>query len=98
MQKKFQVNRTKIKGGCKSGRKVVTHNSKSDLPLDTRECRSVGYSLVRRISAAAHRAVLRRDDAICFPSDCRGIRCSVFARQLIVSQGHHGRDQLVAGW
>ena len=23
----------KIKGGCQSGRKVVTHNSKSDLPL-----------------------------------------------------------------
>ena len=22
-----------IKGGCQSGRKVVTHNSKSDLPL-----------------------------------------------------------------
>ena len=28
MQKKF-----KIKGGCQSGRKAVTHNSKSDLPL-----------------------------------------------------------------
>ena len=24
----------KIKGGCQSGRKVVTHNSKSDLPLE----------------------------------------------------------------
>ena len=29
----FEVNQTKIKGGCQSGRKVVTHNSKSDLPL-----------------------------------------------------------------
>ena len=28
-----KVNQTKIKGGCLSGRKVVTHNSKSDLPL-----------------------------------------------------------------
>ena len=27
------MNKTKIKGGCQSGRKVVTHNSKSDLPL-----------------------------------------------------------------
>ena len=27
------MNQTKIKGGCQSGRKVVTHNSKSDLPL-----------------------------------------------------------------
>ena len=35
MNKKFDINRTKIKGGCQSGRKVVTHNSKSDLPLDT---------------------------------------------------------------
>ena len=33
MHKKFEVNRTKIKGGCQSGRKVVTHNSKSDLLL-----------------------------------------------------------------
>ena len=29
----FEVKRTKIKGGCQSVRKVVTHNSKSDLPL-----------------------------------------------------------------
>ena len=33
MLKKFEINRTKIKGGCQSGRKVVTHDSKSDLPL-----------------------------------------------------------------
>jgi len=33
MHKKFDINRTKIKGGCQAGRKVVTHNSKSDLPL-----------------------------------------------------------------
>ena len=33
MHKKFETNRTKIKGGCHSGRKEVTHNSKSDLPL-----------------------------------------------------------------
>ena len=33
MQKKFEINRTKIEGGCQSGRKVVTHNSKNDLPL-----------------------------------------------------------------
>ena len=34
MHKKFEINRTKVKGGCQSGRKVVTHNSKSDLPLN----------------------------------------------------------------
>ena len=33
MHKKFEVNQTKIKGGSQSGRKVVAHNSKSDLPL-----------------------------------------------------------------
>ena len=32
-QDKFEIDRTKIKGGCQSGRKVVSHNSKSDLPL-----------------------------------------------------------------
>ena len=33
MHKKFEINRTKIKGGCQSGRKGVTHDSKNDLPL-----------------------------------------------------------------
>ena len=28
----FKVNQTKIKGGCQLGRKVVSHNFKSDLP------------------------------------------------------------------
>ena len=32
MQKKFETNQTKIKGGCQSGRKVAFHDSKSDLP------------------------------------------------------------------
>ena len=31
MHKRFEINQTKIKGGCQSGREVVTH--KSDLPL-----------------------------------------------------------------
>ena len=31
--KKFEINRTNVKGGCLSGIKVITHNSKSDLPL-----------------------------------------------------------------
>ena len=35
MHNKFEINRTKIKGGCQSGRKVVTLNSKRDLPLET---------------------------------------------------------------
>ena len=33
MQKKFEANRTKIKGGCQSVKEIVTHDSKSDLPL-----------------------------------------------------------------
>ena len=33
MDKKFEMNWAKIEGGCQSGRKVVTHYSKSDLPL-----------------------------------------------------------------
>ena len=32
-----EINRTKIKGGCQSERKVVTNNSKSDLPLINKE-------------------------------------------------------------
>ena len=37
MPKKFEINRTKIKGVCQSGRKVAIHNSKIDLPLVTVE-------------------------------------------------------------
>ena len=33
MHKKFEINTKKMKGSCQSRRKVVTHNSKSDLPL-----------------------------------------------------------------
>ena len=33
MHKKFEINWTKIKGGCQSGRNMVTHDSKSDLDL-----------------------------------------------------------------
>ena len=44
MHKKYEINRTKIKGGCQSGRKVVTHNSKSDLPLGYKGV-SVTYKL-----------------------------------------------------
>ena len=37
---KFENNQTKIKGGCQLGRKVVTHDSKSDLPLGGRSANS----------------------------------------------------------
>ena len=33
MHKKFEINQTKIKGSCQSGRKVVPQDSKSALPL-----------------------------------------------------------------
>ena len=33
MHKKFEINQAKIKVSCQSGRKAVTHDSKSDLPL-----------------------------------------------------------------
>ena len=33
MHKKFEINPIKIKDGCQSGRRVVTHNFKSDLLL-----------------------------------------------------------------
>ena len=33
MHKKFEINGTKIMGGCQSGRKVLTHNSKIYFPF-----------------------------------------------------------------
>ena len=43
IHKKFQVNWTKIKGSCQSGRKVVTHDSKSDLPLGLSHLEEVSH-------------------------------------------------------
>ena len=34
-----KINWKKIKGGCQSGRKVVTHDSNSDLPLKYGFCK-----------------------------------------------------------
>ena len=49
MYKKFEINRTKIKGGCRSGRKV-THNSKSDLPGYTHNKeKNVGSGAIQRL-------------------------------------------------
>ena len=44
MHKKFEINQTKIKGGSQSGRKVVAHYSKSDLPLARRMKRGGNWS------------------------------------------------------
>ena len=48
MHKKFEINRTKIKGSCQSGRKAATHDSKSYLPLEWDEkCQlASGFELV----------------------------------------------------
>ena len=40
MHKKFEINWTKIKGSCQLGRKMVTQNSKSDLPLERKKYNS----------------------------------------------------------
>ena len=53
MHKKFEINRTKIKGDCQSGRKVVTHNSKSDLPLIAMVFKSNKYLQTRVKSVTA---------------------------------------------
>ena len=54
MHKKIQMNWTKIKGGCQWGRKVVTHNSKSDLPLRETKAHCADTTRRNRIVAAAN--------------------------------------------
>ena len=44
MHKKFEINWTKIKGSCHSGRKAATHDSKSDFPLGTYSKRFINFS------------------------------------------------------
>ena len=48
MHKTFEINWTKIKGGCQLGRKVVTHNSKSDLPLAVGLCLAIRTTCIVR--------------------------------------------------
>ena len=43
------VNQTKIKGDCQSGKKLVPHYSKSDLPLDTSRNFEFVVTLMRTI-------------------------------------------------
>ena len=56
MQNEFEINQTTIKGGCQSGIKVVTHNSKSDLPLDIfKHCQivisaAVNYNALQKLT------------------------------------------------
>ena len=47
----FEINWTKIKVGCQSGRKVVTHDSKSDLPLVATELEKRGFHTSRHLQA-----------------------------------------------
>ena len=49
MHKKFEMNQTKIKDGCQSGSKVVTHNSKKDLPL-TKPMTAPSYIMIFNFS------------------------------------------------
>ena len=43
--KKFEINQTKIKGSCQSGRKVVTYDSKSDLALIPKNIHLENYQM-----------------------------------------------------
>ena len=57
MHKKFEINQTKIKGGCQSGRKVVPHDSKSDLPLGAALFVSVQSPILSDLRSFSTRAV-----------------------------------------
>ena len=59
MQKKFEINRTMIKGGFQSERKEVPQNSKSDLPLALVVFFSVESKRKKRRSTS-HAMILRR--------------------------------------
>ena len=51
---KFEINQKKIKGGCKSGIKVVTNDSKSDLPLaSTMDVMQSRFSVYTNFSVSA---------------------------------------------
>ena len=61
IHKKFEIDRTKIKGDCQLGKKVVTYNSKSDLPLVKNVKENVDFfnffCIFDRVCAAAPAAI-----------------------------------------
>ena len=61
MHKKFEINRTKIKGGCQLGRKVVTQNSKSDLPLELSLASSCVGDHLRKLIAVICNIILDQE-------------------------------------
>ena len=63
MHKKFEINRTKIKGGCQSGRKEVTHNFNSDLPLAS--LKIVSYKLIRHVTYVLTKQARERNKKKC---------------------------------
>ena len=54
MHKKFEIYRTKIEGGSQLGRKVVTHNSNSNLPLEVRTMRDLDLATPMKIEKKRH--------------------------------------------
>ena len=76
MHKKFEIIQTKIKGGCQSGRKVVTHNSKSDLPLAA-QLDSVGQTEMMATKSISESSGSSKKGCGSFPSVCPGF-CYLF--------------------
>ena len=96
MQKKFEVNQTKIKGGCQSGRKVVAHNSKSDLPLGMYYCMNQqswkkvkGTDLPHIITAA--KAIIEIQSGVAPQVQCNCAQLVLFS---VVLQGVSYRNEL----
>ena len=56
MCKKFEINRTKIRGSCQSGREVVPHDSKSDLPLTLGKAYRKGFNGLEKPKKKVDRA------------------------------------------
>ena len=80
MQKKFERNRTKIKGSCQSGRKVVIHDSKSDLPLAECTYKKGPYSRVTSLLACCPSQSSRH----IYP-DRIGNRCIVLGKHIHIA-------------
>ena len=60
MHKKFEINWIKIMGGCQSERKVVTHDSKSDLTLVQAVCM---HRLASNVSLSASGLCVLKDSS-----------------------------------
>ena len=85
MHKKLEINLTKINGGCQSGRKLVTHDSKSDLPLTTNKAGTCVHLTLPLLAGSAKAAMIPLVKSCCHKG-ARIVLTPLFHKQVVLAE------------